>query len=66
MDLEADVTKRGYENMEMAVSLESLIPVTQSAGYTDMSGRTRRNDNSTEPAHTYEEILGTPEYENQN
>ena len=66
MDLGADVTKRGYENREMAVNLESLIPATQSAGYTDMSGRTRHNDNNTELAHTYEEILGTPEYENQN
>ena len=64
--IEAGVTKRGYENMEMAVNLESLIPATRSAGYSDMGGRTRCHANSTEPVHTYEEILEQPAYENHN
>ena len=62
-DLEDNVTKRRYENMEMAVNLESLIPLIHSQGYTDMSRQPRRHDSNVEPAHTYKEISDQPEYE---
>ena len=62
-DSETNMTARQYENIEMAVNLESLIPATRSLGYTDMSGQPLLRDNSAERAHAYEEILDQPEYE---